>query len=47
MDANRVKHILLYAFVFISLCACQHTINGIGVDMENAGKKISQYSKKS
>lgn len=46
MQANQFKQVMCFGLIFLSLCACQHTLTGIGMDMENTGKNIATYGKK-
>ncbi|MEC8461088.1 MAG: hypothetical protein VXY77_02660 [Pseudomonadota bacterium] len=46
MQPHQIKQVIAYGLTFASLCACQHTLTGIGMDMEHTGKQISAYSQK-
>jgi predicted small secreted protein len=44
MHTQQAKKICLSGLLILSLCACQNTFYGVGEDMQNAGKTVSQMS---
>lgn len=40
------SHGIITGLLILSLCACQNTLEGLGHDMQDNGKKLSDYSQK-
>jgi len=45
MTHNHLSLLVLAGLLITSLCACQHTLEGLGADMQTNGKLLAEYSK--
>ena len=45
MSTSNIQLTILAGFLITSLCACQHTLEGLGADMQTNGKLLAEYSK--